>query len=302
MQELSSDDRWDFPVRLLGGLHYLVLSGRSPGWRWGEVRGTLARERDWLAAFTAEHSVQTNEVQRCWALLPAFLTLAGRPLDLLELGASAGLNLAWDRYRYRYAGGTWGGASPLELAGEERRAVPGGLLSRRVEIVRRRGVELEPVDISSDEGVRLLSCFVWADQPERLARLRTAIDIARTEPPHIVRGDYVELLPRLLLDRVPGALVVVFQTVSTVYLSKERYAALRRIVDGAEPPVAWISTRRTDEEETDFEGGFELELRGDERRSARLVARMGYHGQWLEWRAAGDASRGQTSGFGGRAP
>src|SRR5262249_27095638 len=89
-------------------------------------------------------------------------------------------------------------------------------------------------------------------------------------------GHYVALLPTLPARRDPEARTVVFQTVSTVYLDAERYAELRRIVDAAD--VAWISTRRFSEEETGLEGGFELET------GTRLVARMGYHGQWLEWR------------------
>jgi hypothetical protein len=68
-----------------------------------------------------------------------------------------------------------------------------------------------------------------------------------------------------------------------VYLSEERYAELRRIVDSVE--VAWISTRRFTEETTGVEGGFELELRLPGDSEPRLVAAMGYHGQWLEWRA-----------------
>jgi hypothetical protein len=135
---------------------------------------------------------------------------------------------------------------------------------------------------ASEEDARLLECFIWADQQERLARLRAALEIARDDPPEIVAGDYVELLPSLLADRDPEALTVVFQTVSTVYLEAERYAELRRIVDGA--GVAWISTRRYSEEETGLDGGFELEARRAEEPAARLVALMGYHGQWLEWR------------------
>ncbi|MFN2470889.1 MAG: hypothetical protein ABR583_07830 [Gaiellaceae bacterium] len=46
------------------------------------------------------------------------------------------------------------------------------------------------------------------------------------------------------------------------------------------------ATRRRDEGGTEIEGGFELELRADERGPAPLVARMSYHGQWLEWLAA----------------
>lgn len=68
--------------------------------------------------------MQTNEVQRCWGLLPGFLSVADeRPIDLIELGPSGGLNLYWDRYRYRYGGHVWGpAAARLEL----NRQVKGG--------------------------------------------------------------------------------------------------------------------------------------------------------------------------------
>jgi hypothetical protein len=88
----------------------------------------------------------------------------------------------------------------------------------------------------------------------------------------------------VLADRSPGALTVVFQTASTAYLSGEHYRKLRRTVETAEPPVAWISTRRHLELETDVDEGYELELAVVARGGARLVARLGFHGQWLEWR------------------
>src|SRR5207237_6193365 len=162
-----------------------------------------------------------------WALLPAFLSLGAPCLDLLELGPSAGLNLVWDRYRYKYASGSWGRAGAvLELAGEERGLVPADLLERPITVVRRRGVDLEPVDATTDEGARLLRCFVWADQSERLARLDRAIDALRLDPPTLIHGDYVDLLPSLVRDRVDGALTVVYQPASTQYLTKERTAEL----------------------------------------------------------------------------
>lgn len=71
------------------------------------------------------------DVQCRWALLPLFLTVAraaGRPLELLELGCSAGLNLYWDRYRYVYDTGFWGASNSLLLAGEQRAPVPADLL------------------------------------------------------------------------------------------------------------------------------------------------------------------------------
>ena len=275
-------------MRLLGGLHWLVLAERTPGWEWDDVRDTLAREASWLRAFTSEQGVQTNEVQRCWALLPAFLLLGDRPLDLVELGASAGLNLLWDRYGYRYAAGRWGDdGSGVELAGDEHVPVPAGLLSHRPAARKRLGIDLAPVEVRDPEAVRLLECFVWADQHARLERLRRAVEVARRDPPHVVCGDYVELLPDVLAAREPGALTVVFQTASTSYLTRERYDELRRIVDAAEPPLAWISTRRGSEVETDLavDEGWELELALRPEHGPRLVARLGFHAQWLEWRA-----------------
>src|SRR5581483_2233042 len=234
--------------------------------------------------FVREQSVQTNEVQRTWALLPAFLALGHAELDLIELGPSAGLNLVWDRYRCRYEAGSWGAAgAALELQGEERLPVPASLLGRRVRVRRRRGVDRRPIDATTEEGARLLRSFVWADQDARLRRLDRAIEALRAAPPRLVAGDYVDALPELLADRVDGALVVVFQTASTIYLPAERYAALRGALADAERPLAWISTRRRDEMESQLEEGFELELACWPEQPPRVVARMGYHGQWLEW-------------------
>src|SRR5207249_3924155 len=89
---VGPDPAWDAPLRLLGGLHALVLSGRAS---WDEVDLALEKHSDFLAQAVAERPVQTNEVRRCWVLLPCFLELARRSgygeLDLLELGPSAGL-------------------------------------------------------------------------------------------------------------------------------------------------------------------------------------------------------------------
>jgi hypothetical protein len=108
--------------------------------------------------------VQTNEVQRCWMLLPCFLELARRTgfstFDLIEFGPSAGLLLYWDRYRYRYEQGSWHDRdAPLELAGEERRPVPADLLAVQPVVRSRVGIDIEPVDVTTDEGALLLRSF-----------------------------------------------------------------------------------------------------------------------------------------------
>jgi hypothetical protein len=286
VSEIVREARWDVPIRILGGLHYLALAdGIDP---WSTPRETVADHREWLARFVAGHHVQTNEVGRCFALLPAFLELAragGRRLDLLELGPSAGLNLLFDRYGYRYRRGAWGPAdADVVLAGDERGEVPEELLSVEIEIGRRQGVDLNPIDVTTDEGARLLRSFVWADQWHRVERLRRAIEIARAHPPELIRGDYVELLPQLLADRDPGALTVVFQTASTLYLDRARYDRVRTTLRDAAriAPLGWVSMQRWDEEDEAGDGP-PLEVALWPEQEGRVVARMGPHGEWLDY-------------------
>src|SRR5207248_8828508 len=128
---IAPDLRWDFPLRLLGGLHYLVLGGEAS---WDGIDHALDERAEFLARF-AELPVQTNEVQRAWALLLGLLSTAASAIDLVELGASAGLLLALDRYSYRYAAGSWGDGGPL-LQGADRDGPPASLLAQPLDVVR----------------------------------------------------------------------------------------------------------------------------------------------------------------------
>ena len=119
------------------------------------------------------------------------------------------------------------------------------MLETQVEVRSRRGIDLSPVDVTTEHGARLLRAFIWPGRVERAQRLRKAIEILRREPPVLVRGDYVELLPALLAERDDSALTVVFQTASTGYLHADRRAELRELLEdaGREGPLGWISTR-----------------------------------------------------------
>lgn len=278
--ELAPDLRWDLPLRVLAGIHYLVLSARSS---WDDVDGALDRESDFLRTFVREQSVQTNEVRRAWALLPAFLSLGVQRVDLVELGASAGLLLALDRYDYRYRAGTWGeGTDRLVLEGDDRGASLRGLLERPLDVGRRIGLDLDPVMLDAD-GERLLEAFVWADQAERIARLRKAIAVARTCDLDLRRGDYVRLLDSVLGERRDDALMVVFHSVSTTYLDERRYGELVSRLErgGADGPLAWISFEgpRHDPEY----GGVALDVTRWPGGKTRRVARADFHAAWLEW-------------------
>jgi hypothetical protein len=273
--------RWEAPLRLFGGVHYLQLAGvvQHP---WAKLGGVLEANRDWLTRFVAEHPVQTNEVQRCWGLLPGFLSAVDeRPLDLVELGPSAGLNLFWDRYRYRYGEQTWGSPdAPLELTGEAEGGPPPELFSHRAAVRRRTGIDRRPVDVTTDHGARVLEAFVWADQVERLERVRKAIEIARTDPPRLMQGDFVEVLPALLAERDLDALTVVFHSASLMYLREDDRALVESALEqeGQRGSLALVSYEYVASEAM----GFALDVQtwpGERRRLARLHG----HGNSMEW-------------------
>jgi hypothetical protein len=287
VREIVDDARWDRPLQLLGGLHYLALSeGIDP---WSDPTPVLVERRDWLRRFIRTQTVQTNEVQRSWLLLPCFLEIARRTgvetFDLIELGPSAGLNLVWDRHRYEYEQGTWGADdAPLTLAGEERRPVPGDLLRFAPDVRQRRGIDLAPLDVSRPEDALLLKSFVWADQSARLERLDRAVETLRADPPQLERGDVVERLPELLAERLPGALTIVFQTAVRGYLSRAAWKELLGTLDeaGHTFPLALVSVSQPAAGEHRY-WGLWLRLWPDGQK--QLLAHSGFHGQWLEWLA-----------------
>jgi hypothetical protein len=286
--EVLPDERWDRPLQLLGGLHYLALSeGIDP---WNDPVSAVGEHADWLRRHIAAHGVQTNEVQRSWMLLPCFLTVAERTgvevLDLIEIGPSAGLNLVWDRYRYRYEQRSWGPEdSPLELSGEERRPVPGELLRVQPRVRRRRGVDISPIDVTSSDGALLLKSFVWADQLHRLERLDRAIETLRADPPELEQGDVVERLPVLLAERELGALTVVYETAVIGYLGGERQDQVVAAFEdaGRRFPLAFLWTGPPRDSEQGYYG---LRVRLWPEDEELLLAYAGFHGQWLEWLGA----------------
>jgi hypothetical protein len=281
---IESPPRWDAALRLLAGLHALVLAGRAD---WDDLPAALEHEAEFLRRYTAEVEIQTNEVQRSWTLLPCFLELArwsgAEAFDFVELGTSAGLLLVWDRYHYRYTAGTWGlsGAS-LDLAGDERGRVPQELLGVVPRVRRRVGIDRNPLDLNEPDDLRLLKSFVWADQTARLARLDAAAEALRDDPPDLIRGDLVELLPAELDRRDDGALTVVLSSAALGYVDKDGRKSVRETLEraGAEGPLAYVTTTRPSTGSHSY-WGLAVELWPGGRRE---LAYADFHGAWLDWR------------------
>ena len=230
--------------------------------------------------------MQTNEVQRCYGLLPAFLLAAAetkKELELIELGPSAGFNLLWDRYSYRYGAERWGPENaPIELTGELRAPLPSGLLETKPTVSSRLGIDLNPIDVTSEHGARLLRAFVWPDQKDRLERLKRAIEVVRSDPPPIVRGDYLEQLEPLLERRSEQTLTVVFQTASLSHLSSEDREQFEHILAraGERGPLAFVSGEHPPGKPAEH---WQLRYQRWPGGAPRILARFDYHGCWLDW-------------------
>jgi hypothetical protein len=260
----------------------LYLGGRQPDY--DAFRTFVLDHADQVVATVMARQTQTNEVGRCALLLPLLARLPG-PLALVEAGASAGLCLLPDRYSYDYGGTIVGDpAAPLRLACQPRGPVP--IPTTLPEVVWRRGIDLAPVDLRDPDAVRWLESCIWPDQPERLARLKAAVQIARTDLPEVVRGDLLELVGPIVADAPADATLVVFHTAALVYVSepgRQRFAELM-----AELPAVWISAEGPGVVPALAAG---LEPGQAQQRAVfllgqgpqRLVGLAEPHGAWLQW-------------------
>ena len=255
----------------------------------GAVEGDFGGFRSWLVdnwprvrAGVAVRLNQTNEPGRCASLMPALAALTG-PLALLEVGASAGLCLYPDRYSYCYDDrpviDPEDGQSPVLLRCQTNGAVP--LPERLPEVVWRAGIDLAPLDVD-DAGDRLwLETLAWPEEHARRERIRSAIGIARADPPLLVRGNATDALPGLAAQAPSGVTLVVITSGVLVYLpflERQRFIAEVRALG-----VHWLSLEgigvlpRVREALPADVGGFVLAL--DE----HPLAFTGPHGQSLDW-------------------
>lgn len=243
-----------------------------------------------VADFVRRHRLQTNEIGRCVGLLPGMLEAAafGRPLRLLEVGASAGLNLRFDRYHYRYRGGpTWGPVGGPELVTAAEGAVPTTLAPPSVEVVERRGVDLAPVDAASEEGVRLLTSFVWPDEHDRHARLREAVEVARATRVTLDAGDLAEWTERHAAPQ-DGVTTVLFHSIVAYMLDDATVtrfgAAVERALRDATGDAPFVYLKL--EEPTGVSSPPELTLTtgdGTGPPQQRMLLTCDWHGRWVRW-------------------
>lgn len=243
-------------------------------------RSFLLSRWDDLSATMLARRTQTNEARRCAVLMPLLAAIPG-PVALLEVGASAGLCLQPDRYAYRYDGGTTLGTSALVLECRTSGETP--LPGRLPDVVWRAGLDLNPLDVRSDEDVRWLRSLIWPEQTDRFAVLDKAVTIARTDPAPIVRGDLLTDLAAVAAGAPPDATLVIYHSAVLGYLAEGQRAqfvdAVRSIA--AARPAVWLSNEGprvvVDMPAQDGPVPFVLARDGEP------LATASPHGDWLNW-------------------
>jgi aminoglycoside phosphotransferase (APT) family kinase protein len=233
-----------------------------------------------LASTMLSRRTQTNEAARCATLLPA-LALLPQPLALIEVGASAGLTLLPDRYSYDYHGHQVAGTDPGAPVLHCRPRGPVPLPARVPDVAWRAGLDLNPLEVTSDADVRWLECLIWPGEDGRLERLRAAVETARRDPPPVYRGDLLTDVPALVRQAPRGATVVVYHSAVLGYVRRAQRGEFAATVAGL--GVTWLANEAPGvlPVATVSEAGphgFVLARNGTE-----AIALTDGHGTWVEW-------------------
>jgi len=288
-------------LRAAGALNALAQSGRDqnltalyppnrtePEALWQGLRQSIADHDAFLTAYL-DSPPQTNEVRRCAVLLGGALIIAretGMPLDLFEIGASAGLNLGFDGYRYELGDTVWGEAMAPVTVRSQWRGAPLPPLDARLTIAARQACDLNPLDPGNASHRARVMSYIWPDQAERIATTQAAFDAAAAMPWRVARADAADWVEARLAEPArPGRARVLMHTIMWQYMPiaiQQRIAAAMARAGAAasrEQPLAWLRME-ADTQKASAAVTLTLWPGGQERE----IARADFHGRWVDWR------------------
>lgn len=244
-------------LRLAGGLHAVARSGdderlaaayRGEGDVSAAVEAALV-EHDAALLPWLDTAPQTNEAGRAAVVMAGLLVAADRfplPIDLLELGSSAGLVLNLARYRYDLGGREAGEpTSPLLLRPSWTGAPPP---DAPVDIITQRGVDRSPVYLSTPAAEERLTAYIWPDQRQRLETVEAAIRLARAFTPPVIQGEAADWTEkRLAQPQADGVMRILFHTIAFQYFPDDQKDRVRVAIEAAgaaateDRPFGWLS-------------------------------------------------------------
>jgi hypothetical protein len=296
------------PNLLLAAVHYLLLRGAdhalaafyasaaSPtavptGDPMPAFRSFCLEHRPALMELVSTGLVQTNEPQRCAVLLPAFATVArltgGTPLALIEVGASAGLNLLFDRYGYDYGAGRFVGdpEAPVRLACTLRGSGLPPIHAGMPHVGARVGIDLNPIHADTPQGMLWLRALVWPEHPERAARLQQVLALAQRKPPPLIAGDALTALPQVVAEAPAGLALCVFHTATLAHFPPDARECFRSLLPelARQRDLFWLASESSGEPGRQGQYATILTAFQNGGRTEHRLAYSHPHGVWLEW-------------------
>jgi hypothetical protein len=294
------------PLRIAGGLHNLVLTGADT--RLADVyagRMTVQSDVDALVCELVQRydarllpwldgPPQTNEAGRSASIMAGLLWLAQRGparFEMLELGASAGINTMMERYLYRLGGVQVGPSqSVMQIEPEWRGAAPPKLDPEAdFAISSIKGCDLNPIDLSDPAAALNLKSYVWPEAAGRIQRIDAAVQLASESAPDVARQDAASFAEEVLsAPQESRTTRVLFHSIVWQYVPEDQQERVTRAMDDASKqastaaPLAWL-TLETNRETFRHELIARLWDGAEHDGTPHLLGTAHPHGAWVEW-------------------
>jgi hypothetical protein len=230
------------PNLFFGAVQYLLLKGKEHELReyyhsivehpkdfqqsFHPFRDFCLQNKEEIISILKSKLVQTNEVRRCAYLYPCFCYIYAqvkKPLFLIELGTSAGLQLLWDQYCYSYGTNEWYGnpESNVHIQSEIKGENTPFLLQESPPVAARIGIDLHVNDLTNSEDYIWLKSLIWPEHRERLELFEKAASYLKKHRVNLIEGDGVALLPEIAKNIPEDTAIGIFHTHVANQIPKE---------------------------------------------------------------------------------
>ena len=270
--------------------HYPIMESavQSDRSAFADFRDFCFRHSDSIIELIRSRRTQTNVVRRCTCLLPAFSLVSqesGLPLALIDIGASAGLNLNFDRYYYRYQShgnkvANWGSErSRIHLEAELNGSSSFPSLAPIISVASRNGIDLNPVDLTNPDQLLWLRSLIWPEHVERHQQLIDAATEFTNSDIRMHAGDATEVLPGLMASIPAEHALVVYSTIALYQFPTESRQRLSQSLTTVSEnrPVWQIALEGS-------EPTLSLTRYRDGVSDTEILADASPHGWWIKWR------------------
>ncbi|MDP4147724.1 MAG: DUF2332 domain-containing protein, partial [Bacillota bacterium] len=302
MLKLSSYAQKGQPVPnlLFGAIHYLLLQGKehvlkdyypsivtSPK----EIESSFIPFKDFCQVYRDEiicilesKLVQTNEVRRCAYLYPTFCYIyekVKKPLALIEIGTSAGLQLLWDKYSYSYGTKEIFGDlnSDVHITSEMRADRPPILFHSAPPVSERIGIDLHINDLTDKEDYLWLMALIWPNHNERRKLFEKSSHFIKATPIKFIEGDGVALISKLSNQIPRDSVLCIFHTHVANQIPLENKKKLLEEIKaiGSDRDVFHLYNNMND-------GDLHLDYFIKGKENLKTIGKTDGHGRWFEWK------------------